>query len=90
MSSPLRFPSSDPPDAEMQDEQNVRNTPPPQQPLFLAGTPSAQGTPSRRRGDGGSSVAGSSPGEGFMARRAVGLTTPRRKTPLFARKSLCS
>lgn len=70
----------------MQDEQSVPNAPPQQQPLFLAGTPSAAGTPTRR----GASVAESSPGggiEGIMARRAVGMSTPRRKQPLFARES---
>ncbi|KAI0696530.1 MCM2/3/5 family-domain-containing protein [Cytidiella melzeri] len=79
MSSPLNFPSSDSPDAEMQDDQTLPTVRRPQ-PLFLASTPSAKGTPSRRD-DVGSSPSAT---PGLMARRAVGLSTPRRRTPLFA------
>lgn len=81
MSSPLKFPSSDTPDADMDDEQTlpaVQKTP-----LFLASTPSAKGTPSRRDDLSGSPAAAMS---GIMAKRAVGMSTPKRKTPLFARK----
>ncbi|KAI0772722.1 MCM-domain-containing protein [Trametes elegans] len=41
---------------------------PPRAPLFLEGTPSVAGTPRH----------------GSVARRAVGMSTPRRQTPLFA------
>lgn len=86
MSSPLKFPDSDPPDVDMEEDATFPDAPAQQQPLFLASTPSAAGTPSKHRGG---SVAASSPGDmsGLMARRAVGMETPRRKTPLFARKS---
>ncbi|KAG5735126.1 DNA replication licensing factor mcm4 [Termitomyces sp. T112] len=79
MSSPpaLDFPTSDN-DIEMGDDSasNVLQ----QGPLFLAGTPSVTGTPVRRSG---SNAPGSSPLRGMMARRALGLNTPK-KTPLFA------
>ncbi|KDQ56636.1 hypothetical protein JAAARDRAFT_70353 [Jaapia argillacea MUCL 33604] len=78
-SPPMEFPSSD--DVDMQDgttlaEQSMANAPPPQS-LFLPGTPSVAGTPARR------SAAASSPIRGEIARRAVGMATPKR-TPLFA------
>ncbi|THH00256.1 hypothetical protein EW026_g2226 [Hermanssonia centrifuga] len=86
MSSPLNFPSSDPPDAEMQDsthsEQSMPNAPP-AQPLFFPTTPSAAGTPSRPR-DFSDAPSSPTPMSGLMARRAVGLSTPRKKAPLFA------
>ncbi|GJE86319.1 minichromosome maintenance (MCM) 2/3/5 family protein [Phanerochaete sordida] len=81
MSSPLKFPSSDPPDAEMADGEQGTPNAPAQQPLFFAATPSAAGTP-RRSQRQQSSVPPSSPGS-VVARRAVGLSTPKRKTPLF-------
>jgi DNA replication licensing factor MCM4 len=70
MSSPpaLDFPSSDL-DVPMEDgtaEESMPNAPP-AQPLFFAGTPSVAGTPRR---------------DGVVARRALGMTTPKR-TPLF-------
>ncbi|KAG6816290.1 hypothetical protein H0H87_007233 [Tephrocybe sp. NHM501043] len=76
MSSPpaLDFPTSD-------DDVNMEDAAAPQQePLFLAGTPSVAGTPTRRWG---SNAPDSSPLRGVTARRAVGLGTPKR-TPLFA------
>ncbi|KAG6907797.1 hypothetical protein DXG01_007336 [Tephrocybe rancida] len=82
MSSPpaLDFPTSDG-DIEMEDA--AAPSVPQQEPLFLAGTPSAAGTPARRWG---SNAPDSSPLRGATARRAVGLGTPKR-TPLFARKT---
>ncbi|KAG6864697.1 hypothetical protein C0991_007801 [Blastosporella zonata] len=79
MSSPpaLDFPTSDA-DVEMQDGDTPRL--PQQEPLFLAGTPSAAGTPARRWG---SNAPDSTPMRGATARRAVGLSTPK-STPLFA------
>lgn len=73
----MDFPSSDDGDVNMQDAP---------QPLFLAGTPSVAGTPSRRgRGESGT-VTGTP--TNIMARRAMGMSTPKRapRTPLFARK----
>ncbi|KAI0822446.1 MCM-domain-containing protein [Trametes gibbosa] len=73
MSSPPRdIPTSDLEDVEMQDdhtpgEPSMPNAPA-RAPLFLAGTPSASGTPRH----------------GSVARRALGMSTPRRQTPLFA------
>jgi len=95
MSSPPRvdFPTSDIDDIEMDGppqegtiEQSLSIAPPPQR-LFLQGTPSAAGTPVRQRY--ANSVA-STPMSGVAARRALGLSTPRRapQTPLFVRKSL--
>ncbi|KAG2076246.1 MCM-domain-containing protein [Suillus decipiens] len=90
MSSPPRvdFPTSDIDDIEMdgpQDgtiDQSLSIAPPPQR-LFLPGTPSAAGTPTRQRY--ANSVA-ATPMSGIAARRALGMTTPRRapRTPLFA------
>ncbi|KAI0795486.1 MCM2/3/5 family-domain-containing protein [Abortiporus biennis] len=90
MSDPLDFPSSDVGDAEMEDAttpigESMPNAPPPHQPLFLAGTPSASGTPSRRRNVDFSDPA--TPLSSVMARRAVGMNTPKRNSPLFARGS---
>ncbi|TFK75716.1 MCM-domain-containing protein [Pluteus cervinus] len=78
-SPPAEFPSSDLPDVEMDDgtaDQSMPQAPPP---LFLAMTPSVQGTPARQR----TQAPDSSPLQGLAARRAVGLSTPKR-TPLFA------
>ena len=87
-SPPLDFPSSDNEDVEMQDaapvEQSMPEAPPPQ-PLFLAGTPSVAGTPSRRSNASEAVTPGAF--SNVMARRAVGMSTPRRKgTPLFERE----
>ncbi|KAJ7638546.1 cell division control protein 54 [Roridomyces roridus] len=77
MSSPLNFPSSDDPNMDV-DEGGT--TMPDAPPLFLAGTPSAAGTPSRFQfSDDGTQ---GTPLPGLMARRAVGMNTPKR-TPLF-------
>lgn len=78
-SPPMDFPSSDDGDVNMQDADQP-------QPLFLAGTPSVAGTPARRgRGESGT-VTGTP--TSIMARRAMGMSTPKRapRTPLFARK----
>jgi DNA replication licensing factor MCM4 len=85
MSSPpaLDFPSSDLDDVEMGDgtvEESMPNAPPIQEPLFLAASPSTAGTPAHRWG---SNAPQSSPLRGIIARRAVGLSTPK-KTPLFS------
>ncbi|KAI0753308.1 MCM-domain-containing protein [Daedaleopsis nitida] len=72
MSSPPRdIPTSDLEDVEMDDTLVDPSMPnaPPRGPLFLEGTPSAAGTPTHNA----------------IARRALGMSTPRRKqTPLFA------
>lgn len=87
MSSPpaLDFPSSDFEDVVMNDGTNDTNAQtqsmteaPQRDPLFLVGTPSVTGTPARRAYDQ------SSPLRGVTARRALGMSTPK-KTPLFAR-----
>ncbi|KAH9474787.1 DNA replication licensing factor mcm4 [Psilocybe cubensis] len=88
MSSPpaLDFPSSDMDDVDMADgtanqgttQQTFPNAPPPAEPLFLAGTPSVGGTPASQR----YANPATSPLRGATARRAVGLSTPKR-TPLF-------
>ena len=89
MSSPpaLDFPSSDIEDVAMDDGTNNTGTtqtqsmpeaPARRDPLFLAGTPSVNGTPTRQPYDQ------SSPLRGATARRALGMSTPKR-TPLFAR-----
>ena len=92
MSSPPRvdFPTSDLDDVDMDEppqnasaeEQSLSIVP---QKLFLEGTPSVAGTPARQRY--AASAAASSPLAGIAARRAVGMSTPRRppRTPLFAR-----
>jgi DNA replication licensing factor MCM4 len=55
-------------------EQSMINAPP-QQSLFLPGTPS---TPASRRGGGGTPMGSA------VARRALGMSTPKSKrTPLF-------
>ncbi|GBE83543.1 DNA replication licensing factor mcm4 [Sparassis crispa] len=80
MSSPPRdIPTSDLEDVEMQEGDVGETFPdaPPAQPLFFAGTPSSAGTPARRRD------VPATP-SGIMARRAVGMSTPRKRTPLFA------
>jgi len=81
MSSPpaLDFPTSD---VEMDDGTAEQTMPHirPANPLFLPGTPSAAGTPARLHA---SSAQNSTPLRGITARRAVGLSTPKR-TPLFA------
>ncbi|KAJ8487967.1 hypothetical protein ONZ51_g3874 [Trametes cubensis] len=73
MSSPPRdIPTSDLEDVDMQDShphiEQSMPDAPPRAPLFLEGTPSVSGTPRHNA----------------VARRAVGLSTPRRQTPLFA------
>jgi len=92
MSSPPRvdFPTSDlddvdmdgPPENPSAEDQSLSIVP---QKLFLEGTPSVAGTPARQRYT--ASAAASSPLTGVAARRAVGMSTPRRppRTPLFAR-----
>jgi DNA replication licensing factor MCM4 len=95
MSSPPRvdFPTSEIDDIEMDGPpqegtigQSLSIAPPPQR-LFLPGTPSAAGTPARQRY--ANSVA-ATPMSGVTARRALGMSTPRRapQTPLFVRKCL--
>ncbi|KAJ7937296.1 cell division control protein 54 [Mycena leptocephala] len=82
MSSPpaLDFPTSD--DIEMGEDGQTMPDAPPMNPLFLAGTPSAAGTPARpwASDDGPQGMA--TPLQGLMAKRAVGMSTPKR-TPLF-------
>ncbi|KAH7883060.1 MCM-domain-containing protein [Phlebopus sp. FC_14] len=91
MSSPPRvdFPASDIDDIEMDGpphdesvEQSMSMAPPPQR-LFLESTPSAAGTPARQRY---ANAEAGTPLSGIIARRALGLTTPRGppRTPLFA------
>ena len=92
MSSPPRvdFPTSDLDDVDMDgppqegsaEQQSMSIVP---QKLFLEGTPSAAGTPARQQY--AASAAASSPLAVVAARRAVGMSTPRRppRTPLFAR-----
>ncbi|KAF9016573.1 cell division control protein 54 [Hymenopellis radicata] len=84
MSSPPRaeLPSSD--DVEMEDIGSVAGTPLHSEagdpnPLFLQGTPSAAGSPSKRRQQ---SASFATPMSGMVARRALGMKTPNR-TPLF-------
>ncbi|TFK53044.1 MCM-domain-containing protein [Heliocybe sulcata] len=79
-SPPMEFPTSDLDDVNMEEGTTLNNTveqsmadAPAAQTLFLPTTPSTAGTPSRTQ-LGGSAVA---------ARRALGMSTPRR-TPLFA------
>ncbi|KAL4067424.1 MCM2/3/5 family-domain-containing protein [Scleroderma yunnanense] len=91
MSSPPRvdFPTSDLDDVDMDaapqdgsaEQQSFSMVP---QKLFLEGTPSVAGTPARQRYT--ARAAASSPLTGVAARRAVGMSTPRRapRTPLFA------
>ncbi|EPQ51807.1 MCM-domain-containing protein [Gloeophyllum trabeum ATCC 11539] len=76
----MEFPTSELDDVNMDDSTTLNNTAeqsmadaPNAQSLFLPGTPSIAGTPARSQG-GGSAVA---------ARRALGMSTPKR-TPLFA------
>ncbi|KAJ7368041.1 cell division control protein 54 [Mycena albidolilacea] len=80
MSSPpaLDFPTSD--DVEMGEAGQTMPDAPPMNPLFLAGTPSAAGTPSRPMDSDDGPL--DTPLQNLMARRAVGLSTPKR-TPLF-------
>ena len=91
MSSPpaLEFPSSE--DVDMNDgeaaaEQSMPADAPPLAPLFLPATPSAAGTPARQQH---SNASDSTPLRGVMARRALGMQTPKR-TPLFMRKKTSS
>ncbi|ESK94820.1 cell division control protein 54 [Moniliophthora roreri MCA 2997] len=80
MSSPpaLDFPSSD--DVQMENEGENGGTDAPQDPLFLAGTPSTtRGTPAR---SAIANPATSSPLRSVAARRAIGLSTPKKR-PLF-------
>lgn len=88
MSSPpaLDFPTSD--DVQMDDDtgqQTVPDAVSQQNPLFLAGTPSAAGTPRTRRGQSG--VPDSTPLRGAVARRALAATQTPKRTPLFNRTS---
>ena len=82
MSSPpaIDYPSDDA-DVDMGDgtngEQSMPNAPP-VQPLFFPGTPT---TPASRRGQSMNAMP-SSPIGSAVARRALGMTTPKR-TPLF-------
>ena len=70
-------------DVEMDDATTVPGAaPPPGNPLFLAATPSAAGTPAHQRS---SHAPDSTPLRGITARRALGMQTPKR-TPLFMRK----
>ncbi|PCH37479.1 MCM-domain-containing protein [Wolfiporia cocos MD-104 SS10] len=57
---------------------------PPAQPLFFASTPSAAGTPA---GTPSRNREGTPTGSAVFARRAVGISTPRRQEPLFAASS---
>jgi DNA replication licensing factor MCM4 len=88
MSSPpaLDFPTSDEIEMTSVEEGQTRPDAPP---LFLAGTPSAAGTPARLWASDDGSQAGNTPMQGLMARRAVGMSTPKR-TPLFNRKPVTS
>lgn len=80
MSSPINFPDSD---IDMQEEESTEQSmsnAPPRQPLFDPATPStARGTPRK-------SAMPSTPG--IMARRALGMSTPKStpRTPLFEGK----
>ncbi|EIN14579.1 MCM-domain-containing protein [Punctularia strigosozonata HHB-11173 SS5] len=80
---PIDFPTSDMDDIEMDDAattggQQSMSGAPPVQSLFLPGTPSTSGTPSRRN-------VPQTPTSGTVARRALGMSTPRQqRTPLFA------
>ncbi|KZT04871.1 MCM-domain-containing protein [Laetiporus sulphureus 93-53] len=81
MSSPIReYPSSDAGDIDMQDaaEQSMPEAFAPQQ-LFFPSTPSAAGTPTRRNL--------ATPMSSVMARRALGMATPREQldsSPILA------
>lgn len=90
MSSPpaLDFPSSDMEDVEMNDaaaEQSMPDAPPPGNPLFLPATPSAAGTPAHQRY---SNAPDSTPLRGVIARRALGMQTPKR-TLSMRKKTTC-
>jgi len=79
MSSPINFPDSD---VDMQEQESAEQSmldAPPRQPLFDPATPSTKGTPRK-------SVVPSTPG--IMARRALGMSTPKSapRTPLFEGK----
>ncbi|KAK7061499.1 DNA helicase [Favolaschia claudopus] len=80
MSSPpaLDFPASD--DVEMEEGGQTMPDAPPRNPLFLAGSPSVAGTPARPLASDDGPM--DTPLQGYMAKRAVGMSTPRRK-PLF-------
>ncbi|KAI0922862.1 hypothetical protein AcW1_002588 [Taiwanofungus camphoratus] len=81
MSSPPQdIPTSDLDDVEMQEGTTMSDVPL-AEPLFFPSTPSANGTPVRRRDNLANTPGGMS---GIMARRAIGMNTPRRRTPLFA------
>ena len=74
MSSPVNFPDSDDEMQEREPAEQLMPNAPPRQPLFDPGTPSTtRGTPRK-------SAVPSTPG--IMARRALGMSTPKR-TPLF-------
>ena len=63
-------------------DQSMPDAPPPGNTLFLQATPSAAGTPARHQY---SDAPDNTPLRGIMARRALGMQTPKR-TPLFMRK----
>ena len=91
MSSPLRFPSSDLNDVDMEEGETQADSLPDapsrqRQPLFLAGTPSparsarsqAQAAGANGRTNGFAELNQSSPMRNIAARRALGMSTPRR------------
>ncbi|KAF7313598.1 DNA helicase [Mycena chlorophos] len=77
MSSPPR-PDDD---VEMEETEETFPDAPARSPLFFPGTPSAAGTPARPHGSD------ATPMTGLMARRAVGLNTPKRTPGFNARSS---
>jgi DNA replication licensing factor MCM4 len=82
MSSPpaVDFPDSDAPmDGDLNSDRPQNAAP-----LFLPSTPSVAGTPRRRTGG---STANNTPTRGVTARRALGMSTPRRPPPFDARSS---
>ncbi|CAK5275775.1 unnamed protein product [Mycena citricolor] len=76
MSSP---PAPEYDDIQMEDGAEEGQTMPDAPPLFLAGSPSVSGSPMRP--NWGSDDPQATPMQGLMARRAVGLSTPKRTPP---------